>query len=104
MSKPKGPLSRADAEKRLMFCLEHGTVEQHPHFKKALKDDGLDFVDAFRVLKSGHIHSQPELDNKFGQWRYTVEGSEPEGKWLKIVITFLAQDHTLLITAFVVKS
>jgi hypothetical protein len=103
MSKSRGPLSKTDAEKKLRYCLEHGIVEPHPHFKKALKDDGVDLVDAYQVLKSGRIYSEPELDIKFGQWRYSVEGNEPEGNWLKIVVAFLEDDHTLLITAILTR-
>lgn len=97
-------LSKRDAEKKLRFCLEHGTVEQHPHFKKALHDDGLDYVSALPVLKSGHVHDEPEFDTRFQQWRYKIEGREVDGKWLAIVFCFPDETDTLLITAFVIMN
>lgn len=79
-------------------------MEQHPHFKKALKDDGLDYVSIFPVLRKGRIHSQPEFDARFQEWRYKVEGREIDGKWVSIVFCFPEPTDTLLITAFVVKN
>ena len=97
-------LSRTDAQKKLRFCLDRGTVEQHPHFKKALHDDGLDYVSALPILKTGCIYDEPEFDPRFQQWRYKIEGREVDGRWLAIVFCFPEPSDTLLITAFVVKN
>lgn len=94
-------LSRHDALTRLRDCLENGIVEPHPHFLRALRDDGLDFGDAMVVLKTGNIYNDPEFDVRFQRWRYRIEGKEPDGQWLAIVFTFRAIDNTLLITAYV---
>jgi uncharacterized DUF497 family protein len=80
-----------------------GVVEQHPHFKRALTEDGLDYADVLPVLKAGAIYEQPEFDSRFQEWRYKIEGRTAEGAWLKIVFAFIGQDETLLITAFVTK-
>src|SRR5438477_1805936 len=96
-------LSRHDALAKLRNCLENGVVEPHPHFLRALKDDGLDLGDAMLVLKTGAIYAEPEFDVRFRQWRYRIEGKEPGGVWMAIIFTFRAMDETLLITAYVKK-
>ena len=96
-------LSKQDALKKLRFCLEFGIVEQHPHFKKALLEDGCDYNDALMIMKRGSIYDEPEFDVRFQEWRYKIEGEETEGRWLKIVFSFIEDDGTLLITAFVVE-
>src|SRR5437016_12367650 len=93
-------LSRQDAQALLRHCVENGIVEPHPHFLRALKDDGLGFVDVMPILKAGIVYDEPEFDVRFRQWRYKVEGSEPGGGWLAIVFTFRAAEETLLITAY----
>jgi hypothetical protein len=94
-------LSRHDALARVRHCLEKGIVEPHPHFLRALKDDGLDFGDAIYVLRTGNIYDEPEFDVRFQQWRYLIQGKEPDGGLLAIVFTFRAIDNALLITAYV---
>lgn len=94
-------LSKHDASTRLRDCLKNGIVEPHPHFLRALKDDGLDLVDAIFVLKRGSIYDEPEFDVSFQQWRYRIEGKEPGGLWLAIIFAFKAVDEALLITAYV---
>ncbi|PYP87542.1 MAG: hypothetical protein DMG65_17360 [Candidatus Angelobacter sp. Gp1-AA117] len=93
-------LSKQEAQKLLRYCAENGVVEPHPHFLSALRDDGLDLLDAMPVLKSGIVYDEPEFDVRFRQWRYKVEGKESGGRWLMIVFTFRADDETLLITAY----
>lgn len=52
------------------------------------------------VLKKGSIFDEPELDIRFQQWRYRVEGREPGGKRLNIVFAFLEEGEAILITVF----
>lgn len=93
-------MSRIDAMTLLHQCLEEGEVIPGPHFMKAFADEGLTFPDAFTVLKRGSIHDEPEPDIKTGEWKYRVEGHEPDGKWLCIVFSFKTLDTALLITAW----
>lgn len=97
-------LSKQEAQDLLRHCLEQGIVEPHPHFLKALSDEGLDLPDAWHVLRSGVVYDEPEFNVRFQQWRYSVEGREPGGKWLKIVFCFEEEDSTLLITVFSVSA
>ncbi len=93
-------LSKQQAQKLLRRCLEHGAVYPHPHFLRELKNEGLELPDAMVVLNKGTIFDEPELDLRFQQWRYRVEGREPNGKWLKIVFAFLKDEEAILITVF----
>jgi hypothetical protein len=93
-------LSRQSAQTLLRHCLEHGIVAPHPHFLRALKDDGLTLIDVMPVLKSGIVYDEPEFDVRFQQWRYRVEGGEPSGRWVAIVFTFITSDEALLITGY----
>lgn len=96
-------LSRHDALARLRGCLENGLIDFSPHFAQALKDDGLDLGDARQVLKTGNIHDEPEFDVRRQQWRYRIEGKEPDGKWLAMIFTFVEVDEAVMITAYLKK-
>ena len=41
---------------------------------------------------------------KTGEWKYRVEGHEPDGKWLAIVFCFKKVKRAFLITVFSVES
>lgn len=92
-------LSRSDALKLLRKCLETGIVEYHPHFAQRCRDRGIDPVDAQYVLRKGVIYDEAELDVRFQERRYKVEGKPPDAdKKLKVVITFIERDEVLVIT------
>jgi hypothetical protein len=92
-------LSKSDATKRLRWCLEFGIVEYHPHFKHRCRERRIDLQDALRALQKGTIYREPELDPKFGEWRYRVEWTTPEGQAIALIISFPEDDQTLAITA-----
>ena len=73
------------------------------HFRKELAREGLEITDAKMVLKTGTIYDEPELDSKFGNWKYKIEGHETGGKWLCIVFCFQTLDDVFLITVFSVE-
>ena len=79
-------------------------VEPHPHFLRALKDDGLALVDVMPVLNQGIVYEEPEFDVRFQQWRYRVEGKELGGRWLAIAFTFRKAKEVLLITGYLKTS
>jgi hypothetical protein len=91
-------LSKSDALKLLRQCFETGIVEYHPHFAKRCKERGVDPQDAQYVLRRGIIYEEPELDIRFQEWRYKVEGLPPDGAKLKVVIAFLERDNVLVLT------
>lgn len=95
----------AEAQDLLRFCLGGGgTVKPGKHFRDELKAEGIDLSNAWQVLRSGIIFNPPETDIKTGEWKYTVEGYEPDGKWLGIVFSFKAVDSVYLITVFSVAA
>ncbi|HWE86447.1 MAG TPA: DUF4258 domain-containing protein [Terracidiphilus sp.] len=97
-------LGRSDALKLLRECLRTGIVEYHPHFAQRCQERGVDPQDAQYVLRKGIIYDEPELDLRFQEWRYKVEGKPPDGKEkLKVVITFLERDEVLVITVMLDK-
>jgi hypothetical protein len=71
-------LSKSDALKLLRKCLENGIVEYHPHFAQRCRTRGIDPVDAQYVLRKGVIYDEAELDVRFQEWRYKVEGKPPD--------------------------
>ena len=62
------------------------------------------WIDAWTVLKFGNIYSPPEQNLKTGEWKYRVEGYEPDGKWIVVVFCFKTVNKIFLITVFSVKS
>ena len=100
-----GVMTVNDACDLLHHCLSSdGQVIPGPHFRTELTNEGLTIPDAWTVLKGGKIYDPPEHDIKTGEWKYKVEGQEPEGKWLVIVFSFKAIDTAFLITVFSVAT
>jgi hypothetical protein len=64
--------------------LEEGEVVPTKHFRAELANESVTFEDAWIVLRSGSIYDEPEQDIKTGDWKYRIEGYEPEGKWMAI--------------------
>lgn len=107
MAKPRilAALSIYDAEDLLHYCLgPDGEVFPGPHFRKALKDEGLELPDAWLVLRTGHVFLPPEQDIKTGEWKYKVEGHETGGKYITIVFSFKEIDQAFLITVFSIEA
>ena len=96
-------LGKTDALKLLRQCLQTGIVEYHPHFEKRCRERGVDPLDAQYVLRRGIIYDEPELDIRFQEWRYKVEGKPPDREKLKVVIAFLERDEVLVITVMLDK-
>ncbi|OFV99313.1 MAG: hypothetical protein A3F68_06785 [Acidobacteria bacterium RIFCSPLOWO2_12_FULL_54_10] len=84
--------------------MEEGAVIAGRHFRDELANEGISMVDAWGILRCGHIFSPPEPDIKTGEWKYRIEGHEPGGKWMAIVFSFKTEDNAFLITIFSVRS
>ena len=97
-------LSAEVARGVLTDCLEDGNIVQGRHFRDELAKEGLSFEDAWYVLRAGRIIDSPEFDIKSGEWKYIVEGYEPEDKWLAIVFSLKQIDMVFLITVYSVES
>lgn len=101
---PVGCLKRQEALDLLRRCLEEGEIVPTKHFREELGDESITFEDAWIVLRSGSIYDEPEQDIKTGDWKYRVEGYEPGGKWLAIILTFKTTDRVFLVTIFSIES
>lgn len=97
-------LSRQKAVDLLRRCLEEGEVIPGAHFRQELANEGLTIADAWQVLRSGRIYDPTEQDIRTGEWKYRIEGHEPEGKWIAIVFSFKTVSRTFLITIFSIAS
>jgi hypothetical protein len=100
---PIGCLSIHDAEERMRHCLKIGAVIPGKHFREELTNAGINLQDAWIVLRYGHIYDAPEKDIKTGEWKYRMEGPEPDGKWTVIVFSINTVDTAFLITVFTVE-
>jgi hypothetical protein len=97
-------MSPALAKEALRKCLGvGGQVRPSRHFLDELRNENLALVDAWHVLRTGTIFSQPEPDIASGEWKYRIEGKEPEGKRMAIVFCFKQIDYALLITIFSIE-
>ena len=76
---------------------------QGRHFTEELAADGLTLTEAYHVLRTGTVFDPPERNIKTGEWKYRIEGSEPDGKWLVIVFCFKEVDMTFLITIWSIE-
>jgi hypothetical protein len=96
-------LTVIDAQDLLRHCVESGQVKEGYHFRTELQAEKIGLPSAYRVLKTGIVYDPPEQDLKTGDWKYRVEGPEPNGKWIAIVFCFKEIDKVFLITIFSIK-
>ena len=86
-------LSRPEAVEFARKCLQTGRrVIPTRHFRDELEKEGLTLQDALHVMRKGQVYKEPEPDIKTGDWKYHIEGKEPDGKWLVIVVCFEETD------------
>ena len=79
--------SAQEAVDLLHHCLEDGEVIFGRHFRDELSNERLSVEDAWVVLRSGTIYLPPEQDIKTGEWKWKVEGYEPEvNGWLSFFV------------------
>ena len=105
MHMPVAVLGLQEALGLLRQCLEQGKVRPGRHFRQELMNESLEFADAWHVMgKTGNIFDPPEHDIKTGEWKYTIEDHETDGKWLAIVFSFKSLDQAFLITAWTVAA
>jgi uncharacterized protein DUF4258 len=100
MSTGIAPLSRREAAERIRQCIRLARIRFSRHFKEELAKEGLSVPDAHYVLYHGQVYMEPEHDVYFQQWRYRMEGTEPDGRYLSIIFTFEGPEDGLLVTIF----
>lgn len=93
-------LSRTDAVKQIRDCLRQGRVRDTRPFRDRLAAKGLAIGDAHYVLNHGTVFHEPEHDVHFQQWRYRMEGTEPDGQYLSIIFAFEGPEDGVLLTLF----
>jgi uncharacterized DUF497 family protein len=97
-------LKAEEATALLHRCLESGRTILGRHFREELNKESVSFQDAWGVLTAGAMYDPPEQDVRTGEWKYRVEGYEPDGNWLVIVFSFKEMDTAFLITIWSVES
>lgn len=93
-------LTRHRATELIRRCLQDGEISYGSHFRQELAAEQVSLQDAWSVLRTGQVYREPERDIRTGEWKYRVEGQEPDGKWLVIVLCFKSKDRAFLITVF----
>jgi len=93
-------LSRTDAVKQIRECLRQGRVRETRPFREKLAAKGLSIGDAHHVLSHGVVFEEPHHDVHFQQWRYRVEGTEPDGQYLSIIFAFEGAEDGVLLSLY----
>ena len=94
-------LTQQEATDLARFCLgPSGRTRPGKHFRNELANEGLAMVDAEGVLRTGQVFDPAEQDIRTGEWKYRLEGHEPGGKWLIIVLCFKSIEDMFLISMF----
>jgi hypothetical protein len=95
------PLAAKDL---LLECLgQEGEVIVGRHFLEKMQEEDLIFPDVIHVLRCGVIFDPPEEDMRTGEWKYRIEGREPDGRLLGIIFSFKAINRAFLITVFSIR-
>ncbi len=80
--------------------MDSGYLRETAHFKMELTEEKVSFNDSKWVLENGWILDPAEWDDDNGEWKYRIEGYEPDGKWLVIIFSFSSKLTAKLITVF----
>ncbi|MBD3400332.1 MAG: hypothetical protein GF399_08370 [Candidatus Coatesbacteria bacterium] len=96
-------LSPAEAETELQLCLDNGLIPTS-HFRKELKKEQRTMGSIRYVLINGSITKKAVWDTKRENWKYRIEGLEPDGKWLVIIFCFSEENEVILITVYSEKN
>jgi hypothetical protein len=92
------------AKELLIECLgEDGEVVPGRHFLEELAKEDLTFPDALYVLRHGCVTEPADQDIRTREWKYTIEGREPDGQWIRVIFSFKAINRAFLITIFSVR-
>ena len=83
---------------KLRACLEQDRFRFHPDVWKGIRELQIDLNDALYVLRHGTICEEPAFDDKFGQWRFTVQGTTVDEKELRMGFAFMEIDGVLVLT------
>lgn len=96
-------LTAIEAQDLLRHCLTAGEVRPTEHFREELRKEGLILPDAWHVLRTGVIYDAAEQDIKSGEWKYRIEGDEPDGEKIAIIFCFKTIERVCLITIFAIE-
>ncbi len=94
-------LSAAEAQRKIQFILEDGTIDFTTHCRRRMRERGVDDLDIVHVLKNGQIVREAEWDSDQYNWKYRVEGKDVEGDELTAITVIFEADLSLLnVTVF----
>ena len=82
----------------LRACLERDRYQFHPSAWKRLQELQISLNDTLHVLRHGRIDGEPEFDESFGHWRFTVHGQTVDEKNLAIIFAFIEIEGVLILT------
>jgi hypothetical protein len=83
---------------KLQACLEQDRFRFHSDVWKGIRELQIDLNDALYVLRHGTICEEPVFDGRFGQWRFTVQGTTVDERELRIGFAFMEIDGVLVLT------
>ena len=87
-----GPLHPSKAKALIVKILEEGRVEFRPHARQEMQADGITEQVAISVLRGGVVEPAEQRNN---EWRYRVRRLP-----IFVVVTFVTETHTAVVTAW----
>jgi len=82
----------------LRACLDQDQYRFQPSAWKRLRELQISLNDALYVLRHGSIDQEPEFDETFGHWRFTVHGKTVDEQELAIMFAFVEIEGVLILT------
>lgn len=87
------PLKPSEARKLIHHILKDGYVTySRPHAIDRMKEREMDTSDCINILRGGKVR---EGESENGSWRYRVETPK-----MAVVVTFVAEDELMIVTAW----
>lgn len=98
MSSRPPALSADEAKRKILWLLEEGYVEFSWRCRnESMPRRGATALDVTHALETGEILRAPEWDDENGNWKYRVEGKDPDGDGLTAITVIIEATSTLLI-------
>lgn len=88
------------AKSKLNLDLLTGQVVHTNHFSQRLAQKPYDILAVDYVIVNGCIIRPPEWDDDCMMWKYRLEGTDPDGRWIVVIFAIDESDNTYLVTTF----
>ena len=86
MDRRPSPLTPAEAREAVHRLLQLDAMSFAGHARERCRERNFDRRDVENVLKTGRFGHQPSWDERYGNWKYRVSGTDLDGESLTVIV------------------